>query len=66
MDLATIERLARDYPERFRGGQVDHHRPLGQTVTSAEAWERARRCLADDNPARAAFWAGYAAAGDGQ
>lgn len=62
MDPATIERLVADHPERYRGGRIDRGRPILAAVSTGEAWDRARRNLDDDNPAGAAYWAGFAAA----
>ncbi len=58
MDPATIERLAVEHPERYRGGIIDRTRHQG--ITETEALRRAARCLDDDNEPRAAYWAGFA------
>ena len=60
MDPETIQQLVADYPEGYRGGRIDRTRPIGRLITAEVAWANAVRCLADDNPARAAYWAGYA------
>ena len=58
MDAATIERLVAEYPEAYRGGRIDAGR-IG-LVSAGTAWKRAAECLEDDNPSRAAYWAGWA------
>lgn len=66
MDPATIQRLAREHPESYRGGHIDRGRPISQRVTTTQAWANAQRCLDDDVPWRAAYWAGYALGREGE
>ena len=64
MDASTVARLVAEYPEGYRGGRIDWYRPIGRLITVEAAWANAERCLTDDNPARAAYWAGYAREGE--
>lgn len=58
VDEATVERLAADHPEQYRGGRVDAGRI--KHVSAETAWKRAAQCLEDGNPGRAAYWVGWA------
>lgn len=64
MDSETISQLVTEFPESYRGGRIDRGRWIGKQFTVDEAWLLAENCLADDNPARAAYWAGYANTGE--